>query len=79
MKKTYTEEQKKNILSVYDKIENMENIYKIRDAKQYLKDTDYIIIKIQEYKMLDKNIDNDYSEVLKRREECREILRGWEV
>lgn len=48
-------------------------------AQKYLKDTDYIIIKIMEYQMLNKVVDNNYGEILKKREEARNFLRNSEV
>lgn len=45
-------------------------------AQKYLKDTDYVIIKMMEYQMLNKTIDNDYGEILKKREEARIFLRN---
>lgn len=71
----WTEEQKKNILQFYPSIEEYEKITKIREAEQYLKDTDYVVIKMQEYSLLGKEVDNDYKDILQKREECREILR----
>lgn len=71
----WTEEQKQNILRHYNSIEEYEKISKIREAEQYLKDTDYVVIKMQEYSLLNKEVDNDYADILKKREECREILR----
>lgn len=75
----YTEEQIKNILTIYDSVEEMEKTYAKQEAEQYLKDTDYVVIKIQEYSILNKEIDNDYTEILKKREEYRNILRSLEV
>ena len=71
----YTDEQIENILRIYSSIEEMEKQTAIRKAKQYLADTDYVVIKIQEYMLLNKTIDNDYTEVLEKREEARNILR----
>ena len=75
----YSEEQIANILKIYPSVEEMERQTAIRNARQYLKDTDYIVIKIQEYSILGRDIDNDYAEVMKKREYCREILRKLEV
>lgn len=71
----WTEEQKQNILLHYNSIEEYERISKIREAEQYLKDTDYVVIKMQEYALTNKKVDNDYTDILQKREECREILR----
>lgn len=79
MKEKYTEEQIKNILSIYPSVEEMEKQIAIREAKQYLVDTDYVVIKIQEYTLLNKPIDNDYTEILEKREEARNVLRKLEV
>lgn len=71
----YSKEQMENILSIYSSVEEMEEEYAKRKAEEYLKNTDYIVIKAQEYKMLNKENNEDYSEIFKKREECREILR----
>lgn len=71
----WIEEQKQNILNHYSSIEEYERISKIQVAEQYLKDTDYVVIKMQEYALLNKEVDNNYTDLLKKREECREILR----
>ena len=75
----YTDEQIANILKIYPSVEEMERTYAIRDAKQYLSDTDYVLIKIQEYTLLNKPIDNDYTEILEKREEARNVLRELEI
>lgn len=59
----------------YGSIENADKFI----AQKYLKDTDYVIIKIMEYQMLNKVVDNDYREILKKREEARNFLRNSEV
>lgn len=76
---TYTDEQIKNILTIYESVEEMENIYAKREAEEYLKNTDYIIIKMQEYQITGQQFDNDYTEILQKREEAREIIRSLEV
>lgn len=75
----YTDEQIANILKIYPSVEEMEKQTAIREARKYLLDTDYVIIKIQEYTLLNKEVDNDYTEILKKREEARNILRELEV
>ena len=75
----YTDEQIKKILEIYPSVEEMERQTAIREAKQYLLDTDYVVIKIQEYALLNKPIDNDYTEILEKREEARKVLRELEV
>lgn len=79
MEEKYNEEQIKNILKIYSSVEEMEKQCAIKNAKKYLADTDYVIIKIQEYQITGKQIDNDYTEILQKREEARNILRGMEV
>ena len=74
----YTDEQIANILTIYPSVEEMERTYTKMEAEQYLKDTDYVVIKIQEYSLLNKEIDNDYTEILKKREEARNVLRELE-
>ena len=75
----YTDEQIENILRIYPSIEEMEKQTAIREAKQYLTDTDYVVIKIQEYTLLNKPIDNDYTEILEKREQARNVLRELEM
>lgn len=72
-------EKIEEILLKWEDADVIEKDYVIINTQRYLKDTDYIIIKIQEYTMLGKEIDNDYTEVLQERERCREILRKLEV
>lgn len=74
----YNEEQLRNILSIYPSVEEMERQTAIRDAKKYLEDTDYIIIKIKEYEITKQIVDNDYTEILEKREEARNVLRELE-
>lgn len=47
-------------------------------AENYLKDTDYIANKIIEYQVLNKELDNDYTDVLIKREEARQVIRDYE-
>ena len=47
-------------------------------AEQYLQDTDYIANKIIEYHVLNKELDNDYTDVLIKREEARQVIRDYE-
>lgn len=72
-------EKIEEIISHWEEADGIQKDYVIRNTKRFLNDTDYIIIKIQEYSILNKKIDNDYTEVLKNREYCREILRNLEV
>ena len=74
----YTQEQINNILKFYPSVEEMERQTAIRDAKQYLADTDYVIIKIQEYSITGQTVDNDYTEILEKREEARNVLRQFQ-
>ena len=67
------------ILSKWKDADGIQKDYVIRNTKNYLKNTDYIIIKIQEYSMLNKEIENDYTEILQEREYCRKVLREVEV
>lgn len=75
----YADEQITNILKIYPSVEEMERQTSIRNAKQYLLDTDYVIIKMQEYTLQNKEVDNDYAEILAKREEARNVLRELEV
>ena len=74
----YTEEQKKNILMIYPSLEEYERISELEQAKRYLEQTDYIANKIVEYQVLGKELDQDYTETLLKREEAREIIRNLE-
>ena len=74
----YTQEQINNILKYYPSVEEMERQTAIREARQYLKDTDYVVIKIQEYAITGQTVDNDYTEILEKREEARNVLRELE-
>ena len=62
-------------ISLYGSIEEYDKFM----AQKYLNDTDYIIIKIKEYEMLDKQVEEDYTEILEKREEARKFLRELEV
>lgn len=65
---------KERIIELYGSIEFYNKVM----AEQYLKDTDYIANKIIEYQFLGKELDNDYSEALQKREEAREEIRKYE-
>lgn len=52
--------------------------YKLKKARNYLEETDYIANKIIEYQFLGKELDKDYTETLKKREEAREVIRNYE-
>lgn len=47
------------------------------EALQFLSKTDYIANKIIEYQFLKKELDQDYTEILKKREEAREVIRKY--
>lgn len=74
----YTEEQISNILLHYDSIEQYEEEKEKKEAEEYLKNTDYIVIKAYEYFMNGKQLDKDYSDVFIKREQKRNILRKFE-
>lgn len=59
-------------------IKTNEQTQKYKDAVLYLANTDYIANKIIEYQFLDKELDKDYTETLKKREEAREVIRNYE-
>ena len=59
-------------------IKTNEQTQKYKDAVLYLANTDYIANKIIEYQFLSKELDKDYTETLKRREEAREVIRNYE-
>ena len=68
-------EFEKLMTQMYGSIEEYEKQQQIQKAQDYLNNTDYVVIKMQEYAMLNKEVDNNYTDLLKKREECREILR----
>lgn len=73
--KEYTEEQKRNILSIYPSIEEYEKITKYKNAEEYLNNTDYTVIKAYEYSITGKKIPEGYKEIFEKREEAREEIR----
>lgn len=73
--KEYTEEQKRNILSIYSSIEEYEKITKYKNAEEYLNNTDYTVIKAYEYSITGKKIPEGYKEIFEKREEAREEIR----
>lgn len=62
------------IIELYGTIEFYNKVM----AEQYLNDTDYIANKIIEYQVLNKELDNDYTDILIKREEAREVIRDYE-
>lgn len=72
----YTEEQKENILRHYNSIEEYEKIKLEREARQYLKETDYIVIKAYEYFLVGKELEKNYAEQINKREQMRNIIRN---
>lgn len=62
------------IIELYGTIEFYNKVM----AEQYLQDTDYIANKIIEYQVLNKELDNDYTDVLIKREEARQVIRDYE-
>lgn len=71
----WTDEQKVNIERHYGSVEEYEKIMAKREAEEYLASTDYIVIKAYEYQMTGEELDKDYTETFKKREEARNILR----
>lgn len=71
----WTEEQKENILRHYPSIEEYERIKAEREAKEYLANTDYIVIKAYEYTMTGQELDKDYTDIFNKREQARNVLR----
>ena len=63
-----------NIIELYGTSERKEMI----DAYNYLTKTDYIANKIIEYQFLGKELEQDYTDVLNKREEAREVIRQYE-
>lgn len=71
----WTDEQKENILRHYPSIEEYERIRTEREAKEYLANTDYIVIKAYEYTMTGQELDKDYTDIFSKREQARNVLR----
>lgn len=65
---------KSEVIELYGSLERKEMI----DAQQFLNETDYIANKIIEYQVLNKEIDKDYTEILLKREEARQVIRDYE-
>lgn len=74
----YTEEQKNIMINLYGSVEEAERISKTNNARGYLLDTDYIANKIIEYQFLNKELDKDYTDILNKREEARDVIRKYE-
>lgn len=55
-----------------------EQFIELQKANMYLRHTDYIANKIIEYQFLNKELDNNYTEILNKREEAREVIRKYE-
>ena len=62
------------IIELYGTIEFYNKVM----AEQYLQDTDYIANKMVEYQFLGKELDKDYTDVLIKREEARQVIRNYE-
>jgi hypothetical protein len=70
------EETKQMYIEVYGSVEEGQRIIKLQQAQCYLKNTDYIANKIIEYQFLGKELEQDYNEILQKREEAREVIRN---
>ena len=66
------------IEELFESKEEYENAIKLQEAQSYLKQTDYIANKIVEYQVLGKELDQDYTETLIKREEARQVIRNLE-
>lgn len=66
------------IEELFESKEEYENAIKLQEAQSYLKQTDYIANKIVEYQVLGKELDQDYTETLLKREEARQVIRELE-
>lgn len=72
-----TKEELKYINDKYDSIEEYEKL----KLKEYLKNTDYVVIKIYETAMQGENIIEllkEYKEILLKREEARKLINELE-
>ena len=66
------------IEELFKNLEDYENAIKLPEAQSYLNQTDYIANKIIEYQVLVKELDQDYTETLLKREEARQVIRELE-
>ena len=66
------------IEELFKNLEDYENAIKLQEAQSYLNQTDYIANKIIEYQVLGKELDQDYTETLLKREEARQVIRELE-
>lgn len=62
---------------LFENNEEFEKSLELKKAREYLEHTDYIANKIIEYQFLKKELDQDYTEILKKREEAREVIRKY--
>ena len=63
---------------IFNNDEEYEKALNYKNSKLYLEKTDYIANKIIEYQVLNKELDNDYTDVLIKREEARQVIRDYE-
>lgn len=63
---------------LFENNEEFEKSLELKEAYEYLEKTDYISNKIIEYQFLGKEMDKDYTEILNKREEAREVIRKYE-
>ena len=63
---------------IFNNDEEYEKALNYKNSKLYLEKTDYIANKIIEYQVLNKELDNDYTDVLIKREESRQVIRDYE-
>ena len=66
------------IEELFESKEEYENTTKLEQAQGYLRQTDYIANKIVEYQVLGKELEQDYTETLLKREEARQVIRELE-
>lgn len=66
------------VLYTEEELKEIESKKLVSEAQQYLQNTDYIANKIIEYQVLNKELDNDYTDVLIKREEARQVIRDYE-
>lgn len=65
-----------------DEILKINNKKKIEDLKEYLQNTDYVVIKMYEAGIKGNSIEEmlkEYQEVLSKREECRALINELEI
>lgn len=62
---------------LFENNEEFEKSLELKKAREYLEHTDYIANKMVEYQFLGKELGQDYTDVLNKREKAREVIRKY--